>query len=212
MPVALLLCKVTVLLAAAWVAARVFRSESADLRHRVWTLALAASLILPLLGAALPGWRPAAVGRAFAQVTGSLARAPVGRALPPMAVNAVPARVTPADVILFIWVAGCSIMLMRFVRGLVALAWLSSRAKPILEDRWMWAVLNTSRQLGITRAVRLLESRQPQSMPLTWGFLRPAILLPSDAHTWDDERRDLVLAHELSHVARADWPVQIVAE
>jgi len=37
-------------------------------------------------------------------------------------------------------------------------------------------------------------------------------LLPASAAEWSAERRRIVLAHELAHVARHDWPLQICAE
>jgi TonB family protein len=42
--------------------------------------------------------------------------------------------------------------------------------------------------------------------------VRPRIVLPSDAVGWDDDRARAVLAHELAHVQRGDWGVQLVAE
>jgi TonB family protein len=209
---ALLIVKITVLLAAAWVATRAIHSQSADLRHRVWACALAGSLVLPVLGVALPGWRSATVARALAQATAPIAPAPILNSLPPMVVTASAARLSPVDLLLYIWIAGCSIMLLQLIRGLTALASISTRALPILDDRWLSAVRAISLRLEIRRPVRLLESSQPQAMPITWGFLRPAILIPPGARHWDDARRHLVLAHELAHIARFDWPVQILAE
>lgn len=49
-------------------------------------------------------------------------------------------------------------------------------------------------------------------MPLTWGFLRPRILLPAGAMEWPSDRRRTVLSHELAHIARHDWLVQICGE
>jgi beta-lactamase regulating signal transducer with metallopeptidase domain len=49
-------------------------------------------------------------------------------------------------------------------------------------------------------------------MPLTWGFLRPVVLLPRSAEEWPVHRVRVVLSHELSHVARHDWMLQIAAE
>src|SRR5256884_506322 len=49
-------------------------------------------------------------------------------------------------------------------------------------------------------------------MPLTWGMLRPRILLPAGAMEWSAERREVVLFHELAHIARRDWFLQICAE
>jgi len=48
-------------------------------------------------------------------------------------------------------------------------------------------------------------------MPMTWGIRRPAILLPADANDWTDDRRRDVLLHELAHVKRHDFLVQLIA-
>ncbi len=40
--------------------------------------------------------------------------------------------------------------------------------------------------------------------PLTYGLLRPVILLPEDAEGWDAERLDMVLCHEFTHIRRFD--------
>jgi beta-lactamase regulating signal transducer with metallopeptidase domain len=47
---------------------------------------------------------------------------------------------------------------------------------------------------------------------VTWGVIRPKIVLPADAATWRRARLDVVLAHEIAHITRGDWVVQIVAE
>jgi len=49
-------------------------------------------------------------------------------------------------------------------------------------------------------------------MPMTWGVRRPRIMLPASALDWPTERLRAVLAHELGHVARADWLVHLVAQ
>ena len=42
--------------------------------------------------------------------------------------------------------------------------------------------------------------------------MRPRIWLPAGATEWSEERREVVLSHELAHIARHDWLVQICAE
>ena len=37
------------------------------------------------------------------------------------------------------------------------------------------------------------------------------LLVPAEAEAWPDERRRLVLLHELAHVRRWDWLTQLVA-
>jgi hypothetical protein len=47
---------------------------------------------------------------------------------------------------------------------------------------------------------------------LTWGVFRPRIVVPARARSWAPERIEVVLAHEIAHIARRDWAVQIAAE
>ena len=54
--------------------------------------------------------------------------------------------------------------------------------------------------------------RRQYTMPLTWGLFRPVIVLPSGAEHWPEDRRRIVLSHELAHIARHDWLLQICAE
>jgi beta-lactamase regulating signal transducer with metallopeptidase domain len=46
---------------------------------------------------------------------------------------------------------------------------------------------------------------------MTCGLLRPAILLPWDAPEWSEADVERALVHEIEHVRRGDWPVQILA-
>ena len=48
-------------------------------------------------------------------------------------------------------------------------------------------------------------------MPMTFGLFRSTILMPADAAEWTEERRRLVLLHELAHVRRRDAATHLVA-
>ena len=65
-------------------------------------------------------------------------------------------------------------------------------------------------QLGISWAVAVGVSPESE-VPLTIGWRRPTILLPVDCTCWTAAKRRVVLAHELSHVARHDVFWQVVA-
>jgi TonB family protein len=44
----------------------------------------------------------------------------------------------------------------------------------------------------------------PVSTPIIWGWLRPVVLLPFEAHDWSVERRRFAITHELAHLERRD--------
>ena len=46
---------------------------------------------------------------------------------------------------------------------------------------------------------------------MTYGILRPVIMLPPDAAVWSDEELCRALIHELEHVRRGDWLSQYMA-
>jgi hypothetical protein len=91
------------------------------------------------------------------------------------------------------------------------LAWVAIGAEPVEDARWAAIAEQVRQNLGIRRPVRLLQNR---SVPFlgTWGIVAPRVLLPRDAESWPDDRVRMVLAHELSHIQRHDWVVQILAD
>jgi hypothetical protein len=61
------------------------------------------------------------------------------------------------------------------------------------------------------RGVRFLQSAR-ETMPMTWGWRRPVVLLPTSFGNWRGERRAMTIYHELAHVRRADWFTQTLAQ
>src|SRR5438132_1642887 len=49
------------------------------------------------------------------------------------------------------------------------------------------------------------------SVPLTIWWLSPRILLPAGWELWEDSKLQAVLAHERTHVRRADWAIAVIA-
>ncbi|NNF26793.1 MAG: M56 family metallopeptidase, partial [Gemmatimonadetes bacterium] len=66
------------------------------------------------------------------------------------------------------------------------------------------------RELGLKRRVPIRVGAA--DVPATWGWRRPRILLPADAEQWSTDRLRRVLMHELAHVKRRDWPLNLIAE
>ncbi len=87
---------------------------------------------------------------------------------------------------------------------------LGREARAVDDGAWLDLLEEGARTLDVRRPVRLLRSHR-STMPMTFGTLRPAILLPATADTWDRERRRAVVLHELAHVARFDCLAQWAA-
>jgi bla regulator protein blaR1 len=93
--------------------------------------------------------------------------------------------------------------LVRFALGLILSVRLERLAQPVKDPRALALLSSRARSLGIKRTPRLAES-ELLSVPVTFGVVRPAILLPSGWRDWDEAELDAVISHEVSHVARRD--------
>jgi beta-lactamase regulating signal transducer with metallopeptidase domain len=113
-------------------------------------------------------------------------------------------------VILGLWVAGGFTALVPLVVGYVQLRRLSARAREVADPQWLVLLHELQGELGVRRPVQLLRS-DAASVPVTWGAFRPKLLVPAEADQWSDERRRLVLLHELAHIRRWDWLTQLLA-
>jgi TonB family protein len=209
--------KATILLGVAWLIASALRHSSSAMRHHVWAAAILASLGLPLFALLLPAWRSAALSSAaaFWGPAHAIVASAGSHTIPPTAIrvtSGLPLLNPLAVAALIAWAVGVLFVLLKLLAGLARLVWVSSRAKPVFEESWMGMVLELSAVHKIARSVRLLQCGAPHAMPLTWGLFRPVVVLPSSAGEWTEDRRRIVLSHELAHIARHDWLLQICAE
>ena len=209
--------KITLILSVALLVVAFLRCNSSAMRHHVWAAAIIAALVLPICAEVLPAWRSTALSSAAAAFSTARGNTSHDEAstIPTVVVHAVagaPESNKLASAVLFGWILGFAFIGFRPLMGLSRLTWLAARSKPLLEDGWMHETLNIASGFGISRSVRLLESRNALAMPLTYGFFRPEIILLAGATQWTEARRRIVLSHELAHIARNDWVVQICAE
>lgn len=110
---------------------------------------------------------------------------------------------------LVLWLIGSIAVLARLGFGFIGIWWIARRARPVTDPGLLDLIHELSEQIGLKTPVRLLQSSRPLT-PMTWGITWPAILVPPDALAWSEDRRRMVLLHELAHVQRRDCLVQFV--
>jgi beta-lactamase regulating signal transducer with metallopeptidase domain/protocatechuate 3,4-dioxygenase beta subunit len=136
---------------------------------------------------------------------------------PAAAPAATPALPSAAEAIpwttggLLVWAAGAVLTAVPLFVGLIGLWFLARRAQRIKDKSWLNLAHEVAGQLGLRGGVTLLRCVRG-TMPMTWGLIRPVVLLPVDAEDWPLERRRLVLLHELAHVQRRDCLTQFLAQ
>ncbi len=214
--------KVSVVIIAGLAAAGALQRRSAATRHAIVASSIVCALALPVLEQVVPAWRwpllrPAAVDRP-ASASSSAADSAPRDGVPVVDVSErvtvqSPSQPTGGGVMSAIapaWLAGAAVSLLVLLVGGARLAWLASRARRIETGPWTEIADGIARELGLRR-VRLLESDHP-SLLVTWGLWQPKVILPVVARSWPDDRVAIVLRHELAHIRRGDWVVQLAGE
>jgi bla regulator protein blaR1 len=80
---------------------------------------------------------------------------------------------------------------------------LRHRSTVLVEPAWLGALAHAQRRMGFKSGAALLTSGDIAS-PVSWGLFRPTIVLDERALAAREEA-EAIIAHELAHVAGADW-------
>jgi TonB family protein len=217
--------KTTIVAALALAVMPLLQRRSAALRHWVLAMALACAAAMPLLTLVAPAWhvpfaaspapsRPARTP-SFDVILHPPAAAAAGASAPAAAPTA-PGRDVRPDVdmstlIVLAWACGVAVSAAILAAGFVRLRQIAGRAERVRDGRWIELTAQCARVHGVRQPVTLLRSDHP-TLLVTWGVRRPTIILPVTAREWSDDRARIVLHHELAHVSRADWLIQMIGE
>ncbi len=163
-----------------------------------------------MLAAVTPGWRlpsraatvsaPAAVA-AFPQTTPTTTDPPASTPREP------PAAPTPPlwpFALTMIWLVGATLLLVRLAWGALAAARLTRRCLQLGNAEALSELRGLCAAAGVRDPV-VLRQGDGVPVPMTFGWLRPVILLPADSAEWSPGRREAALRHELAHIRRRDW-------
>lgn len=114
------------------------------------------------------------------------------------------------QLLLLMYLAGVTMVLLPSVVGWVGVQRMMGRARPVRDVAWATTLADVRSGLGLRRPVRLFVSDETPG-PMTWGLFRPVVMLPESADEWHDSQRRIVLMHELSHVMAGDWLFSVAA-
>ena len=121
---------------------------------------------------------------------------------------------TPTDrrwIVALAWATGSAVIGLLLFVGVWRL-WHTARRAHVLDDpRWTSIVREVANSHGLRRPIAVLLTDQSDLLA-TWGLFRPGVLLPPHSREWSEDRIRIVLCHELAHIRRHDWFVQITAE
>ncbi len=139
--------------------------------------------------------------------------APISRALPvPTSGHHLSAFTCALGISLLIWLIGLLAVLCQFFVGLNRLTRIERHSIP-LEHTELQIAEDVRGRMGLRRPVRFLRATEASTVvvPVTWGVLRPVVLLPAQSNAWSEDCLRAALLHELAHISRWDWPTQLMA-
>ncbi|MCH8617206.1 M56 family metallopeptidase [Sphingomonas sp. SM33] len=194
---------------------KVMHRRSSSDRSWVAHLGLLALLLLPVGALALPALN--VVGPAFLATDATPVFSPAhnGTIVDAPAASEVASSTEPfqpataggggagIDWLFWAYVAPAGMLLLLTLIALGRLRLLKARAKVLLEPHWLQALAQAQHRMGFKNGTALLTSDELRS-PISWGLMRPVILLNTDATKARDEA-EAIIAHELAHVAGLDW-------
>ncbi len=107
------------------------------------------------------------------------------------------------------------LLVLAVLAGRLCVGWILTRrmrrsAIPVHDSKPLQRIGSCIRQIELRKAPLLLESRAA-NVPLTFGALRPAIVIPQSWRGWEEAKLAAVISHELSHVQRRDPLVRLLA-
>lgn len=121
-----------------------------------------------------------------------------------------PTPINWAAIATALYLGVAALLLVRISLGLMFGRRLRRTAKEIREPQLMVPLVRCARSFKLV-SIPIFAESEVISVPLTMGVLHPTILFPANWRDWDDAKRDAVLTHEISHVARRDALTQHLA-
>ncbi len=227
---AALLVKASLLLVVAMLARVVLMRSSAATRHLALVMVLGALVLLPVLAVGLPVWQLEVLPAHESAPPVATPQAPIELEQTWHAENVTePTKLAPATDaaewttapanggmqlsltgwLLAVWAIGSILVLAKLVTGLLRMRWIARNGKRVTDAAALRLLDDCVNTLEL-RVRPLLIASEKAGVPLVWGWLRPALIVPCSFSGWSTERMRAVMLHELGHLKRNDWPVLLL--
>jgi len=188
----------------ALLASHMLRGRAAGERVILLRVAVGALLMLPLFVLAVPALEIAILPALHAVPTTDVAASYSGD----MGMSGAPASAYSShDLGIGLYGAVGVFVLFRLLAGLFTLRRWTRMATPVMDPHWIAAAARATATMR--RPVRLLVSSHVAA-PLSWG-IAPAWILIAPTSEKHVDQADAVIAHEMAHIRRLDWPMLVAS-
>jgi TonB family protein len=204
-----LVLRSSAVLAAGLIAHVFLGGRSAALRHFVLAAAILLSAAVVPLSFTLPSWDIRLPS--WSHRTTTVSSVATFAAATTVDVPLASSSIDLETIVVIGWACGFAFTALLFLIEGWRLIGISARAKQIQSTEWISVAEQIAESYNVRRSVALLQTGAPDLLA-TWGLFRPRVLLPAHVGDWSNDRIRIVLAHELAHIRRNDWFIQIAAE
>lgn len=188
-------------------------NRSAAFRHRLLAATLLATVLVAPINFASPAWTVTVPARAIDAI--EVVNVPVDQPTSPGArIAVVPPRQLPRQSIspaVLVWLTGTAFAAAALIAALLRVSRVAAHASRVEDEHWLRILDTIAARYGLTRRV-VISRIDSANLLATWGVWRPHVLVPRHSSQWTLDRVRVVLSHELAHVRRHDWIVQLGAE
>jgi beta-lactamase regulating signal transducer with metallopeptidase domain len=112
--------------------------------------------------------------------------------------------------ITIIWILGVLLITFYRIYGFLKIRILVKQAQTIIECCWETKIKEMMQKIGLKRLIKILKSPSIDT-PVVIGFLKPVLIVPVSFFSGIDSTYiEAILLHELAHIKRFDYLVNII--
>ena len=196
--------KSTLVLIAAFLVQFLLRHRNPSTKSIAWMMAFAGLILLPLFHEIVP---TISLSYSYQSAWGNYSESAQSSAA---FVSQIDSIASSLFGLVLSYLLICGLFTCYLLSGILKVVLLSRHAKPFRHEVALQKLQLLQQLNGCDRRVDLLVSPKVSS-PLTWGLWRHKIVFPLAANGWNSDLLQQAISHELGHVQRGDWVLQIIA-